>query len=112
MKKKPSVVEKPIQIEMRSITNSHVIPLTEKLGFTDEIWNEPELMEEFMTWCVRIFFDLDGNSRLIDLTDRNNIAKSFGNMIYGSGIANLFYSVGEENINYNKIYGTELLFSI
>ena len=64
MKKKPSVVEKPIQIEMRSITNSHVIPLTEKLGFTDEIWNEPELMEEFMTWCVRIFFDLDGNEHL------------------------------------------------
>jgi len=64
MNKKPSVVEKPIQIEMRSITNSHVIPLTEKLGFTDEIWNEPELMEEFMTWCVRIFFDLDGNKHL------------------------------------------------
>jgi hypothetical protein len=60
MRKKPSVINKPIKIDMRDITNSHVMTLTEELGFTDEIWNEPELMEEFMTWCVRLFFELDG----------------------------------------------------
>jgi len=64
MKKKPSVVNKPISIRMRDITNSHVMTLTEELGFTDGIWNEPELMEEFMTWCVRLFFELDGNEHL------------------------------------------------
>ena len=60
MRKKPSVINKPIKIDMTDITNSHVMTLTEELGFTDEIWNEPELMEEFMTWCVRLFFELDG----------------------------------------------------
>jgi len=64
MKKKPSVIDKHIRINRRFVTNSHVIPLTEKLGFTDDIWNEPELMEEYMTWCVRIFFELDGNEDL------------------------------------------------
>ena len=62
--KKPSVENNPIPIYFRGITNSHVFPLTEKLGFTDDIWNEPELMEEFMTWCVRLHFNLDENFSL------------------------------------------------
>ena len=61
MSKKPSVVNNPILIYFRGITNSQVIPLTEELGFTDDIWNEPELMEEFITWCVRLQFNLDEN---------------------------------------------------
>ena len=63
-KESSSIIDKPIPIDMRWIENSHVFPLTDKLGFTDELWNEPELMEEYMCWCVRIRFDLNGVSSL------------------------------------------------
>ena len=81
--------------------------------------------EEFMSICNELgvycwkannihenLFDNNGSSRLIDLTDRNNVAKSFGNMLYGAGIANLFYSVKKEQITFKKIYGSEFLFSV
>jgi len=63
-KESSSIIDKPIKIEMRSIMNSIVMGLNEKLGFTDELWNEPELMEEYMCWVVRMFFDLNGESHL------------------------------------------------
>jgi len=63
-KESPSIIDKPIKINMRSIMNSTVMGLTEQLGFTDELWNEPELMEEYMCWVVRIFFDFNGVSSL------------------------------------------------
>jgi len=81
--------------------------------------------EEFMSICNELgiycwkvnniyenLFDIDGSSHLIDFTNKNNIAKSFGNMLYGAGIANLFYSVKKEEIAIKKIYGSEFLFSI
>ena len=57
-------------------------------------------------------FDRYGSSRLIDLSDINIISKSFGNLVYGAGVANLLYSIKEEDIATTKIYGTEYLFSI
>ena len=63
-KESPSIIDKPIKINMRSIVNSNVMGLTERLGFTDELWNEPEMMEEYICWVVRIFFDFNGVSEL------------------------------------------------
>ena len=50
----PEIVNRPVNVRHRFLTNSHVITLTEELGFTDEVWSDPVCMENYMTWCVRM----------------------------------------------------------
>ena len=54
-------------------------------------------------------FDVDGNQRIVNVTDINTIGGQFGNMLYGSGIANLFYSIDKDDITCKKLYGSEYL---
>jgi len=114
-----SYTDKACHAKFKNIKNKEFTGKGEKgvIGINDS--------EAFMSICNELgiycwkvnnihanLFDIDGSSRLIDLTHRDNIAKSFGNMLYGAGIANLFYSVIKEQITFNQMYGSEFLFSV
>tara|TARA_B100001179_G_scaffold131494_1_gene94336 strand:+ start:1268 stop:2032 length:765 start_codon:yes stop_codon:yes gene_type:complete len=61
----PEIVNRPVNVRHRFLTNSHVITLTEELGFTDEVWSDPVCMENYMTWCVRMGLSIGGEEFLM-----------------------------------------------